>query len=1089
MSRASFFCPDFDNFTTPSKFTIILRRSKYYPFRILLSLFCILGIGCTTTFSQSPSALYDKITCFNHVEFDSIAKSDSWKNIENDTILFALAKGLFAGDNTRLAREIIDSITVRNSVSEFPISARIQEAFFTKSNSPLDAIEQMVPATSNNKDLIIGIVNQVKGLNNLSAKAYFSSQDSSQDTLRNEKPHPLLYNIQIYMLQAAAKQYSEEGKLSEGLSLSHLAENWTKLCYPPCHSANYQAAISLGRRYINSDQPERALNYFRAAHNYVSQYESGLGFTSFQAKYNMADALEGIGEIDSSELFYQQALNSLPLDNPKNIKHRVGTYINLASIYTNKGLIDQAQEYYLKAIAAADAESDKPTVGRLVAYANVATSLGTLGQLDKSIELLEKAKSMSLELVGSRHLYTAIIMMKIGQVYYQNDACSSCEQYFIKSLAIRKELYGENHSSVANVYTNLALINDDKRLFQEALLYMNHAVSIYENTLGNAGNTLAQALNRRAKIHIHAGNTTAASNDIQSALAAINCTDEETRCPRDQLLLELIEKKARVILFTASTEKELLEALRHCQDAYEIFKIIFDRAESLDDNARIVDANQRFFLTYLKTLVRLYEFSSNNKWLKKALQLNAIAKQTKLFQQYREQNEFINSNIPFQLRQERKKLTNSIKTLENKLLVEKTTNISAADTDSLAMLIRQAHQVAAQINNLNPKMAYLTRTPDSLNFQQIQQSMTENDAIIDFSLIDSSLIAFIITKNNVDFSISRMDTSMVDNITSWLPTPNNSISPDIENAIVKPFAKLPSSIQNIKIIPNELIANIPFEMLTLEGVPLFDRYTFSYANSLHIHALQGKRHESKADGVAIIAPSYVFDKQENNTSTLALPASRDEVVHIQHIYDADLIKDNDANKKNFLNALQNYDILHISSHAQIDEKFPLNSRFILGAKDNSADDVALHDLLGIASNTQLAVLSACETGRGSFIKGADVKSLSNGFQFAGVPSVVLSLWKVPDYSTSIIMRAFHENVKNGEALDVSLHKAQRSYLAQAESKALQHPHYWAGFIVVGDTSPIQQLPWHSSGMFIGLGLAALIAVIAYFFRASKRQIH
>lgn len=105
----------------------------------------------------------------------------------------------------------------------------------------------------------------------------------------------------------------------------------------------------------------------------------------------------------------------------------------------------------------------------------------------------------------------------------------------------------------------------------------------------------------------------------------------------------------------------------------------------------------------------------------------------------------------------------------------------------------------------------------------------------------------------------------------------------------------------------------------------------------------------------------------------------------------------------------------------------------------TADEISRLDL----SNTKLVVLSACETARGKIDPVEGVIGLQRAFKKAGVQTIVMSLWKVPDESTAILMTEFYRNLMNG----VEIHQA----LKNAENRVKElypDPYYWAGFIIL-----------------------------------------
>jgi CHAT domain-containing protein len=91
----------------------------------------------------------------------------------------------------------------------------------------------------------------------------------------------------------------------------------------------------------------------------------------------------------------------------------------------------------------------------------------------------------------------------------------------------------------------------------------------------------------------------------------------------------------------------------------------------------------------------------------------------------------------------------------------------------------------------------------------------------------------------------------------------------------------------------------------------------------------------------------------------------------------------------------------------------------------------------------LLVLSACETGLGDIKNGEGVYGLQRAFQIAGTDNLIMSLWKVSDYATQILMNHFYSYLLNGNNISQSLRKAQLDVKAQFE-----HPYFWGGFIYV-----------------------------------------
>jgi tetratricopeptide (TPR) repeat protein/CHAT domain-containing protein len=112
----------------------------------------------------------------------------------------------------------------------------------------------------------------------------------------------------------------------------------------------------------------------------------------------------------------------------------------------------------------------------------------------------------------------------------------------------------------------------------------------------------------------------------------------------------------------------------------------------------------------------------------------------------------------------------------------------------------------------------------------------------------------------------------------------------------------------------------------------------------------------------------------------------------------------------------------------------------------TAEDVTGMDLL----DTELVVLSACETGLGQVHVGEGVFGLRRAFAVAGARTLVMSLWKVPDEQTQELMVDFYQRILRGEPRAEALRQAQ-----QAVRIRHPDPYYWGAFICQGDPGPLR----------------------------------
>lgn len=109
----------------------------------------------------------------------------------------------------------------------------------------------------------------------------------------------------------------------------------------------------------------------------------------------------------------------------------------------------------------------------------------------------------------------------------------------------------------------------------------------------------------------------------------------------------------------------------------------------------------------------------------------------------------------------------------------------------------------------------------------------------------------------------------------------------------------------------------------------------------------------------------------------------------------------------------------------------------------TAKEIADVDLRGL----DLVVLSACQTGLGDIAQGEGIFGLQRGFKKAGANSILMSLWKVDDEATQILMTQFYKNYASGKTKRQSLLSAQK-YLKEYENGKYKEPKYWAAFILL-----------------------------------------
>jgi CHAT domain-containing protein len=135
----------------------------------------------------------------------------------------------------------------------------------------------------------------------------------------------------------------------------------------------------------------------------------------------------------------------------------------------------------------------------------------------------------------------------------------------------------------------------------------------------------------------------------------------------------------------------------------------------------------------------------------------------------------------------------------------------------------------------------------------------------------------------------------------------------------------------------------------------------------------------------------------------------------------------------------------------LNDAAPLYSHLALATNDEKEDGLLeAWELMQMDLKAELAVLSACETARGRISAGEGVIGLSWALFVAGVPSTVVSQWKVESSSTRDLMLGFHRGLRNKTRPLTKAEALRQAVLPLLKNPRTDHPFYWAGFVLVGD---------------------------------------
>jgi CHAT domain-containing protein len=544
-------------------------------------------------------------------------------------------------------------------------------------------------------------------------------------------------------------------------------------------------------------------------------------------------------------------------------------------------------------------------------------------------------------------------------------------------------------------------------------------------------------------------------------------------------------------LYQAQKETKKLEhALAAYQSAFRLADFVEKTYNS--DEARLLLGKIKYNVHSrpIDISLGLYELTKEKKYLEEAYYFDQQNKASVLTINIQE-NELRNSNsISKELFEKEVSLKTAITNLSLKAA-------QLTDSSQLQSSISTLRDYEIQLGKLQEKVneepAYRNRYFASKipGIKELQKKLDNSTALLSFHLSKEELVVFVITGNQFEYYKAPLTINFFRIIDSFKlslygTVPGNryngmSISTVLYKSLITPLAPMMSNIERLIIIPDDELNYLPFEALADEnGRYMVEKYSIQYQYSTAL--LEKEDNSKKAKGILAFAPFASKGFADSAGSRFSvLHASKDEIVDLQ----GEIFTDSGASKNNFLLSANHYGIIHLATHASVDNEIPLRS-FIafypVSGTNPDAFKLYAQEIYNLKlDSTQLVILSACETGTGKLVKGEGLMSLSRAFAYAGCPDIITSLWKAEDKTTAFITKKLHYYLEKGYSKDKALQFSKLDFLKSNEiDPGFKSPNYWAHLIFIGN--------YEARHFSIGWWwIAIIIILVALIFLATKRK--
>ncbi|QEY31504.1 CHAT domain-containing protein [Synechococcus sp. RSCCF101] len=785
------------------------------------------------------------------------------------------------------------------------------------------------------------------------------------------------------------------------------------------------------------------------------------------------------------------------------IRRRIGDRRGEAVLLSNLGLLQlqqgrprQARSSFERALAIA--RDTAHPAAEAAALINRASLEETVGEFQAALESLRAAVAI-LRRIGDP-LGEAVVSGNLGAVYESVGEGEQAELQLRRALAAYREL--DSPSGIAVSRNNLGSLLNRRGRPEQALVPLRAAEAMHRASGDRDG--LARALNNIGAAHVLAGRPEPARRAYRQALAikrqlgdrrgeavtlnnlgnleAVGSTPRRGLEPLDAALalqrgVDDAEGMATTLLNRGRLHRRLGDHQAALSDLAESVRLIDGlRSRLADDDLRasfLASAHEHIdaLIDLLMELHRLEPGAGH------ALRAYAVQEQSRA-RGLRDGLARQGDRPGREQRQRRRAIERELRALGPPSEVSAARRQALMDAD--LVLQQELHGLAGAAvpvpGSPVPSLEQARRLIERLRRELLQ----EGDVLLQYNLGPERSTLWVVDRDGLAVHALPPGPEISEQVQalrrSLLGLPDAALLSRLHALLIGP-ADLPADTRRLILVPDGALQVLPFAALEdpASGEPLLARFSLAHLPSVQAVLDRPASAPPDAGGDGRLPMLIVADPDlgagrphgelragpSRRNCSLAwqpLPGTGRELEAIaQVVSEADRVvaRGAEATAARLL-ALDpaRFPVLHFATHACVNARRPDFSGIVLAAErspagvaDPAVDFLYLQEILDLELDSELVVLSACDTALGRQLEGEGPLSLSRAFMLAGARTVLSSLWSVDDRSTAALMAAFYRHwIDAGLPLDAALRQAQLELMRTPRWRA---PYHWAAFHLHG----------------------------------------
>lgn len=845
---------------------------------------------------------------------------------------------------------------------------------------------------------------------------------------------------------------------------------------------------------------------------------------------NLGKFYMDLSKYDSALTYYDKAewiLNKAQSTDELLFSH---VYINKGNIYTTKGDYEKSISYLQKSLSIRQKYLSTDNTDVLIALMDLGFSYDKKGDEQLAIDYFRKAAR------NKNNAFVVKVYRNLANTYFELDQKDSANKYFYLSIDYAKRFYNEKSIDLALCYKYYGIFLESISQDEEAIFYLNKSSTIIEYLFGSKNKDLSDVYLLQAELLAKQNNYDLALEKIQLSLISLvptfNYSDISVNPKRSEISLDLFAVNAlylKAYVYYKYFKQNISSInLKHSLNTINLALYVVEeiRKTYLEEESQIILNNYARSVIDLGVTVAfgLYEETGERQYLEEAFKFSEKGQAIILLSALRGLQARSTSVIPEKISELERNISRELGMYAGLLYEERQKKMPDENkinlwNDKVFYLRSTLDSLHSRIREEYPDFFSLKYGYEVVTTDSALKNLAPDQAILEYYLTDSLIFTFLLTDGQVHGKIAGRKlvlTEKLDSLRNCFTGLNyfnpgeddfyrlTNLSAELYTMLVRPF-EYQIQGKRLIIVPDGELGYLSFDLLlrqkpgtyslTYQGLPwLILDHPISYSSSATVFFEQAKIESKKtARSLLAFAPTYDYTSHARyaggQDSILLrlnpITGTEEEVNSIPGSFRAKKFFDEKATESNFKKYAAGYGILHLAMHTLVDNHNPLYSKLVFQVpENNSTNDGYLntYELFNMKLNGQLAVLSACNTGSGKLERGEGIISLARGFFYAGIPSVVMTLWEIEDHSSADLMAIFYENLDNGLSNDQALQQAKIRYLESC-SKLKSHPYFWAGYVNIGKTGKIytSEGNTHKIALLIALVVFAISGFLIIFF--------